>query len=81
MAAPRTRVRRLHILEKAVGIQRMSRIQSTGLTPAVLQGAAVMGAGEHILKPVRICAGVLAGVKAGGCFSHDVAGHATESPL
>ena len=64
MAALRSRVRRLHILKKAAGTRRLARIQSTGLTPSVLHGAAVMGVAEHILKPVRTLAGVLAGAKA-----------------
>eukprot|EP00959_Pyramimonas_sp_CCMP1952_P063814 1333253-Pyramimonas_sp.AAC.1 len=42
----------------------MTRIQNTGLAPAVLHGAAVMGVAEHVLKLVRTLAGALAGVKA-----------------
>eukprot|EP00959_Pyramimonas_sp_CCMP1952_P143360 3001350-Pyramimonas_sp.AAC.1 len=45
------RVRKLHILKKAVGCRRMVRIQAAGLTPAVLHGAAVVGVAEHILRP------------------------------
>eukprot|EP00959_Pyramimonas_sp_CCMP1952_P349965 7332519-Pyramimonas_sp.AAC.1 len=40
----------------------MTRIQSTGLAPSVLHGAAVMGVAEHVLKLVRSLAGALAGV-------------------
>eukprot|EP00959_Pyramimonas_sp_CCMP1952_P083041 1735915-Pyramimonas_sp.AAC.1 len=64
MLALHTRVRRLHILKRAVGVRRMARIQSTGLAPSVLHGAAVMGVADHALKPVRTLAGALAGVKA-----------------
>ena len=64
MAALRSRVRRLHILKKAAGTRRLARIQSTGLAPSVLHGATGMGEAEHILKPVRTLAGVLAGAKA-----------------
>eukprot|EP00959_Pyramimonas_sp_CCMP1952_P331037 6932218-Pyramimonas_sp.AAC.1 len=39
-------------------------MQTTGLTPSVLHGAAVMGVAEKALQPVRALAGALAGAKA-----------------
>ena len=63
------RVRKLHILKKAVGCRRMVRIQAAGLTPAVLHGAAVAGVAEHVLRPVRTLAGVMAGVKPGASLT------------